>query len=228
MFRAILSLCFLATTVTLIPGSAACAEEHSLKKVTGAPSEVPPQMAGLIATEGVKLVGPDGALCEIWLLKKLAVQPNFSATLSVNYPLTPGQLVGVMRVPKGTTYHDFRGQEISGGVYTLRYGRQPEDGNHIGTSDLYDFLLALPAAVDKAPAVIGSPDELSANSAQAAGSSHPAIFSLLPHKDVKKSATLNHDEDRDFWTVDLITAGTKGDAEVKVPLRLVVVGQSEI
>ena len=45
-------------------------------------------------------------------------------------------------------FTDFRGQEIKKGVYTLRYGQQPEDGNHIGTSELADFLLAIPAGVD--------------------------------------------------------------------------------
>ena len=92
-----------------------------------------------------------------------------------------GQLIGALRVPEGTTFTDFRGQEIKPGVYTLRYGQQPQDGNHIGTSELADFLLALPAEADTELKPIADADALSQKSAEAAGSTYSAPRSSLRH-----------------------------------------------
>ncbi|HUG93977.1 MAG TPA: hypothetical protein VML55_24315, partial [Planctomycetaceae bacterium] len=72
-------------------------------------------------------------------------------------------------------------------------------------------------------------DALSQKSAEAAGSTHPAIFSLLPaEKSDSKSAALEHNEERDYWIVRVILPGAAGDEKVEVPLRLVVVGRSEV
>lgn len=218
----------MATCVAASLNLAATADDYSVKPVKKAPDGLSKEITALVNPKGIQISGDDGPICEMWTIKSVPTQARFSATLNVNYPLTPGQLVGAIRVPEGVTFHDFRGQEIKGGVYTLRYGRQPEDGNHIGTSDLYDFLLALPAKVDTGTKPLDPFSDLPSKSAETAGSTHPAIFSLLPQKDVKKSGVINHDEDRDFWIVDLIADGTAGDKAVTVPMRIVAVGRSEI
>ena len=117
----------------------------------------------------------------------------------------------------------FRSQEIKAGVYTLRYGQQPEDGNHVGTSDLADFLLALPAAVDTDPKPIGKFDALSKQSAKTAGSTHPAIYSLLPSDKPVEKPTLTHNSAKEH-TMLSTTIAAKGGS--KVSLRMVVIGKS--
>jgi hypothetical protein len=133
-------------------------------------------------------------------------------------------------VPEGAAFTDFRGQEVKPGVYTLRYGQQPQDGNHIGTSELADFLLALPAEADTDVKPITDFDTLSQKSAEAAGSTHPAILSLLPAEEQAAGgkASLEHVEERDYWIVELTVPGAAGEEKVKVPLRLVVIGRSEV
>lgn len=200
---------------------------HKVQALKAAPKGVSPQMAPLLDPAGTQVVGPKGTICEIWLLKNLAVKSKFKPSLNIKYPFNPGQFIGVMRVPEKTTYTDFRGQEIKAGVYTLRYGHQPEDGNHIGTSELYDFLLALPAKTDKDPKDFNFLDELHMLSAQSAGSTHPAIFSLMPAEKPAKAATLSHDDDHELWILNLTGNGKAKDKKVKVPVRMVVVGQSE-
>ena len=105
-------------------------------------------------------MGPKGTICDVSFVKSLAVRPGFKPELNVKYPFTSGQLIGVLRVSKKASFTDFRGQELKAGVYTLRYGQQPEDGNHIGTSEVYDFLLALPAKIDQDPKPLNLLDEL--------------------------------------------------------------------
>lgn len=205
--------------------TAALADDYTLETVDEAPDDLSADVAELIDPAGHKIVGPRRDYCEIWLLKKLPVVEGFEPQLSVKYPLTPGQLVGVMRVPRRSDITDFRGQELEDGVYTLRYGQQPMDGNHIGTSATSDFLLAVPADEDQAPAVIENKDDLNELSAAASGTNHPAIFSLLPvgESEGDGETSLEHDEDQDFYILR-ISAKTAGDKTL--PLRLVVVGES--
>jgi hypothetical protein len=202
---------------------------HQLDSVKELPQGLSEKVAAELNPQGHRVVGPDGPVAEVWFAKSAEVKPGFKPSLNVKYPFTPGQLIGALRVPDGTTFTDFRGQEIKPGVYTLRYGQQPQDGNHIGTSDLADFLLALPAKADTDVKPITDFDSLSQGSAEAAGSTHPAIFSLLPvEKNDAPAAALEHNEERDYWIVRVKVPGAAQGEKVEVPLRLVVVGRSEV
>ena len=133
--------------------------------------------------------------------------------------------MGVIEVGKTATFTDFRGQEIAPGVYSLRYMLQPEDGNYIGTSELCDFLVALPIAKDKSAKTINVIEKLNQKSAAAAGSTHPAIFSLLPVEKAPKASTLEHNADNEFWI--LSTINMKIPKKKPVPLRMVIIGKSD-
>ncbi len=200
---------------------------HQIKAVKELPKDLAKPIAEKIDPSGFAIAGPSGTIGTIWLAKDLAVKPGFKPTLNVKYPFENGQLIGVLQVAKDASMKDFRGQELKAGVYTLRYGMQPEDGNHIGTSDLSDFLLALPAAKDLKPDTLTDGDQLIQHSAASAGSAHPAIFSLLP-PDKAGEAKLTHNEDRELWILDATASGKEKDQAVKVPLKIVVVGISEV
>ena len=133
----------------------------------------------------------------------------------------------VIEIVKKSEFTDFRGQDVAAGVYTLRYGQQPVDGNHVGTSDLADFLLAIPAKLDTDPALLKMSEAMHKLSAKTAGSNHPAIFSLLPPKADEKTPALTHDSSKHFWILSLTADGKAGDAAIKIPLRVVIVGVSE-
>lgn len=216
-FSALVLLC-----VTCLAGAKPA---HKLETVKAAPDGLSKAVAAKLDNSGYRVTGAKGAVCDVWLVKSLDVQPNFKPTLSTKYPLKAGQLIGALRVPKGTTYTDFRGQELKPGSYTLRYGKQPEDGNHIGTSELADFLLALPGTVDKDPKTINLVDTLHSRSAKSSGGTHPAIFSLLPGKKVEKTQ-LDHNADKEFWILETNAAAKEAGKSVKLPMRIVVIGKS--
>src|SRR5207253_5875829 len=52
-------------------------------------------------------------------------------------------VLGALRVHK--TMIDYRKQKIKEGVYTLRLGYQPSDGDHMGTAPNNEFCLPVPA-----------------------------------------------------------------------------------
>jgi len=218
----------LLITVILTSATAFAAEKTSpVSKGTKAPVGLSKEITAALNPESFQISVPDGPNLQVWFIKNLAAQPSFKPSLNVKYPFTPGQLIGAIQIAKGSNFSDFRAQEIPAGVYTLRYGQQPEDGNHIGTSEIYDFLLALPAKVDKSPLAINFADQLTSKSAESAGSSHPAIFSLLPAEKKIKKASLTHDENHDFWIFNVACPIKKGGKNAIVPLRVVVVGHAE-
>lgn len=211
---------FVALTLSSVFGlaSAIRAEDYKLEKPGALPTGLAADVSQALRTDGYRVSGPDGPMVDLWLAKDIAARKDFKPTLNVKYPLQPGQLIGVLQVNQGTAFSDFRKQVIAPGLYTVRYGQQPQDGNHIGTSDFSDFLLALPAGDDKSPQGLENVKDLQARSAAAAGTAHPAILQLLPNEEQPAGAKLVHDADREFWTLEF--AG----GSPPVPFKLVVVG----
>jgi hypothetical protein len=214
--------CGFATTFVLAT-AAFFPPEGTVSAVDKQPAGLSDKVAAAIASSGQQVTIEGVAVCTIWLAKDLPVKADFKPTLNVKYPFTPGQLIGAFEVQKKSEFTDFRGQDVAAGVYTLRYAQQPVDGNHVGTSELHDFLLAIPAKTDTDPAPLKNLEELHKRSATTAGANHPAIYSLLPAEETAKAAVLEHDGDKEYWIVTVV--GKSGGKPL--PLKLIVIGKSE-
>lgn len=113
---------------------------------------------------------------EVWLASGVAVSaegPGWDAVES-------GTLVGALRVTGA--FKEIRGKVVKPGVYTLRFGLQPQNGDHLGISANRQFLLVSPAAVDTDPKGLGY-DGAVALAKQTTGTSHPSSLSLDPPDD---------------------------------------------
>ncbi|MFP6703856.1 MAG: hypothetical protein VB861_19060 [Planctomycetaceae bacterium] len=219
-----LLICALLLPVGLL--LAAAVPSHKLARTKALPQGVGAKIATKLDKIGFQISGSKGPICTVWLVKDVPIREKFKPGLSIKYPFTPGQLVGLLQVQVQRGYTDFRGAEMKPGVYTLRYGQQPVDGNHVGTSELADFLLALPAKTDLDPKPITGFDELAGKSAVANGTTHPAILSLLPATKPIKVASLSHDEDHDFWILSVAATAKATAKAVRVNLRFVAIGQT--
>jgi hypothetical protein len=146
------------------------------------PSGDPPAEAAapLLATlnkAGTKIVADNGSTyVEVWLRSTMPSGPNTGES-SVTLPtIPPGALLGVLRfAAKGT---DRRGQNIAPGVYTLRYGNYPVNGNHQGVAPQRDFFVLVPAALDKSADAMTDFDALIDLSRKASATPHPAVLSF--------------------------------------------------
>jgi hypothetical protein len=121
------------------------------------------------------------ATLEIWLvhtLDKNGEGPGWSSVES-------GTLVGAMRV--SGEFKEIRGKAVRPGVYTLRFGMQPQNGDHLGISTFREFVLISPAAIDTDPKVLGF-DGVVALSKEVIGTAHPASLSLDPPEDAPGAA----------------------------------------
>jgi len=221
--RPMLMIVFAGMALLLV----AAKPSHELKTVKELPKDLAKPIAEKMDSTGYAISGPSGDLGTVWLAKNVDIKEGFQPGFMVKYPFKVGQLVGVLQVAKDASVKDFRGQELKAGLYTLRYGQQPMDGNHIGTSQLSDFLLALPAEKDTKADPLTDSNQLAEKSADAVGSTHPAIFSLLPPEKAG-DAKLVHNEDRDYWILEATASGKEKGKAVKVPLKMVVVGVSEV
>lgn len=221
--RALAGLC-----LSLLFVAASSAAEYSLERVEGLPEEgLSSAVAEVLNPEGYEISSEKGPVAKIWLTQSSAIKADFKPTLSVKYPYESGEFLGALEVLEGQKFTDFRGQRVKPGLYTLRYGKQPVDGNHVGTSPLHDFVLALPASGDETPKPIEQARDLSKKSAKAVSSNHPAIFSLRPAEDeAPEKAELVHEEDDDFWILHVAATGKAKDETKPVPMRLVVIGET--
>jgi hypothetical protein len=131
--------------------------------------------------------------------------PNTGET-SVTLPtIPPGALLGVLRFPaKGS---DRRGQTIAPGVYTLRYGNYPINGNHQGVAPQRDFLVLVPAPLDKSTDAVSDFNALMDLSRKASGTPHPAVFSFWK-ADADDKPGFDKQGEKD-WVLTTNLGGTK-------------------
>lgn len=188
------------------------------------PSELAASVQSALSPTGVRVTGPSGALCDIWLGKAAPGKANAPQSLGVVFPqLAQGTLLGAIRFPNSVK--DYRKQLIKAGVYTLRYALLPENGNHMGVAPQRDFVLASPAAADQDPSTL-TIDQTLALSRKATGSNHPSVWSLAPAEDHPKSLpSVFHLDDGDLWLVEF-RLPVEGASGSPLSMALVVVGSA--
>ena len=158
-----------------------------------------------------------GNTIQLWPAKSIAGEANGAD--GALYPDLPrGSFAGIVQFSAEAA--DFRGQKIPAGTYTLRYASLPSDGNHLGVAPSPDFFLLVPAANDSNPDILLPYNRLVRLSARAAGTNHPAAFSLTSA--AKKSPSVDTgDKGHVAVTFDLKVG------EKTIPVAIIVVGVAE-
>jgi len=169
-----------AIAFVLLASCALAQDTYKAEAFKAAPPEgVAASLKKELTEDAVRVTTADGKpFAEVWLRKAIPATAKPSGPAgTVQFPvLAEGEWLGVVRfVSEG---HDFRDQEVPKGVYTLRYGLQPVNGDHLGVSTYRDYGLLLPAAKDADPAPLPK-KKLETQSAESAGSSHPTILMLI-------------------------------------------------
>jgi hypothetical protein len=213
-----LALCLCAAVTT-------SAQNYKAEALNEAPpKELADSVRNALSSTGIRVTGPSGPLCDIWLGKAVPGKANAPQTLGVVYPqLAQGTLVAAIRFPSAVK--DYRKQLIKAGVYTLRYALLPENGNHMGVAPQRDFVLASPAAADQDAATL-TIDQTLALSRKATGSNHPSVWSLAPAEGHPKSLpSVFHLDDGDLWLVEF-PLGLQGGSGSPLSMAMVVVGSA--
>jgi hypothetical protein len=224
--------CFrlIAWAVVLSPAAVLAQESYKIEILKEAP---PAGLAGeikdVIGATGYRVVDDQGrSYADFWLRKAVpATGKPAGPQGAILFPvLAEGELLGILRYPGEG--HDYRDQTIAKGVYTLRYGLQPVNGDHLGVSTYRDYALLVPAGKDKAVADLPQ-KRLEQQSSESAGTSHPAVLMLLAAPAGSKAeAAMVHDETLNTWgAVVPLSLAVKGDSgPAPLAIQLILVGMA--
>jgi hypothetical protein len=217
-----------ALLVTLLIASPSVAQDkkYSIKLQ---PAEPPPEIQEpirkLLSTESIQFFDHSGKLiCEVWPGKEL----KFDATPEqikngLTYrELKETQVVGAIRFKE--PWHDYRTQKIRPGVYTLRLGLQPQDGDHAGKSQFTEFVL-LSAAVHDAKPDTMTHKNLVDMSMKSIDSGHPAVLMLFPNE--KPGKTWIESRPRDHWVVNFACGVKTANGSGLLGFGLTPVGEAD-
>jgi hypothetical protein len=186
------------------------------------PSELAAPVVEQLASKGVSVKIANGPAADFWFVKSLKIGGN-GATAKWS-DVAEGALVGAVRL--SADYRDIRGRVVKAGVYTLRYGIQPDNGDHLGVSPFRDFLLLSPAAGDADPAPKGHDGTIELSKASVGGS-HPGVWSVDP-PDAKAPALQLHKTDLGHDAVIVEVPVDRGDKSAgMLRFGIVLIGKIE-
>jgi hypothetical protein len=199
--------------------------KYSIKEAkTPVPDKIHEPIRKLLDSRSFQLLDDKGGVvCEVWFRKEL---PAKATAEQVKNGLTYRELdestvIGAIRYEQQTT--DYRKQKVKPGLYTLRLGFQPMDGDHMGTAPYAEFCLLIPANLDQKPDLIET-KELRDLSAKAIGGSHPGVLLLFPNEkpdDKAKLVSKGNDTWVLSWKEPVAVEGVKTPAAIGIGLTLV-------
>lgn len=196
-----------------------------------ATSEVPKELAepvrALLSDKAVQLQEKDGKVyCEIWFRKELPVKATAEEVKKgVTYrKLEESTIVGAVRFNQ--PWRSFRKQDIKPGLYTLRLGFQPMDGDHQGTAPYNEFLLLAPAAADKEAKIMPHKELAELSGKAIAGGSHPVVLLLYPNPKPDAAPQLIN-KGKDIWVLSWKSDVAAGSDKGVLGLGLTLFGVTE-
>ena len=189
--------------LTLVALPAAFAQKFTAESGTPAPDAVPEATRQMIAPEGVTVKAGDIAVVSFWM-RSTPFEGEPAGGFGVRFDNVPeGAFLGVLEFPERGS--DYREQAVPAGIYTIRFGLHPEDGNHMGVAPSRDFALLSPVDKDLEVAKNFDFDGIVELSAQV-GNPHPTVARLeLPEGDAGPHLWEN---DYEHWVLDLAVADT--------------------
>jgi hypothetical protein len=141
------------------------------------PKEIAEPIRAVLDKKVVRITTEDKASFEFWFRKELPLaEKPAGGTLALG-TVKEGTVLGAVRV--AGEHYDFRNEEIPPGIYVVRLGIQPEDGNHLGVAPTRTFAVLIPAKMDTKLEAIGH-DELMKAAAKVNPVMHPSNLNLQP------------------------------------------------
>jgi hypothetical protein len=155
----------------LLLASAAAFAQFKLQPAGEPPPEVAPDILVTLSKLGTRIEADNGStVAEIWMRASAPRIPPPPKSNIAPARIPSGALVGVLRLTgKGS---DMRGQSIPPGSYTLRYLGASAEADSLHR----DFILLIPASIDKSTRTITHFEMLLDESRKASGTPNPPMF----------------------------------------------------
>lgn len=211
--------------ISVVPFVAAQDGKFTIKSGDAAPpKELNPSIAKLLSKNSIQLLDAGGkTIGEFWFRGDI---PADATAEQIKNGLTyreirQSEVLGAVRFDQDWT--DYRKQKVKAGVYSLRLGYQPADGDHQGSSDFQEFLLLVAADKDKSPALMEF-KHLSETSSKSIGTGHPGVFMLAPNATPAAKPDIAA-RPKNHWVIntkgDIVVGGKKVGASFGIGLNVV-------
>jgi hypothetical protein len=171
-------LLFLVCVLRFVFPTARAAELALKVSAKEAPEEVEESIRKLLEPRTVQLAEGDKPTFEFWFRTEVPLQKKPESLAKSLDAVKQTTLLGVVSVPN--TQRDYRDDELTAGVYTMRFALQPQDGNHLGTAEFPYFAVLVPAKTDRKLDDLGTYKQLVKASSRETSTDHPVILSLRP------------------------------------------------
>ncbi|HXJ73008.1 MAG TPA: hypothetical protein VNM37_09145, partial [Candidatus Dormibacteraeota bacterium] len=142
------------------------------------PKELDGAVAKSLQNKSVQLLAGDKPVFEFWFVSELPLTQKPASLAKALDAVKQTTLLGAVAVP--AAQRDYRDDEIAAGVYTMRLALQPNDGNHLGSSEFGCFAALVPAKVDTKLDAFTDYKALVKASSKQTSTDHPVILSLRP------------------------------------------------
>lgn len=157
------------------------AAESSVKVIDKAPpGTLNEAIAKELSPKAIQVLEDGQALFELWLVKEVPLASSPVSSAKMLGAIKPTTLLGVASFPK--SLRDYKDNDFEPGVYTMRLGLIPQDGDHMGVSDYPYYLVLVPAKHDSKPTGFPEFKLLVQASGQDTPTGHPVVLSLRPAK----------------------------------------------
>ncbi len=214
--------------IVLLAGAAAQAADPSKfttkQATTEAPKELVDPVRAVLSDKTVQVLDDQGKLfCEVWFRKDVPVKATADELKKgVTYTkIEEGTVMGAVRFAQ--PWQSFRKQNIKPGLYTLRLGIQPMDGDHMGSAPFSEFLLLCPAADDKNPAAIPHKKLTELSGKALPGGNHPVVLLMFPNAKPEATPQLSN-KGSGVWALMWKTEAAAGSDKGVMGLGLVLFG----
>ncbi len=163
------------------------------------PAELSAAIRSELQESGLRVLEDGEPFCEVWFRRSFPGGGG-GGGLSRSYPdVADTALLGAIRVLG--EMRDNRDNAFKKGLYTIRHGLQPQDGNHVGASEYIDFALLLSAGRDTT--VEGDFSDSMAmiyRSLDDGGTGHPVVFAMIPPEGAEHPSMTENRFDR--WVLE--------------------------
>jgi hypothetical protein len=142
------------------------------------PKEVGEAIRKMLQPKAVQVLNGNTPLFEFWLSSEVPLKSKPAAADKALEAIPETTVLGVVTVGNGQ--RDYKDNEVAAGVYTMRFGLQPQDGDHLGTADFAYFALLIQAKNDVRPDGFATAKAMVKASSHGTASEHPVVLSLRP------------------------------------------------
>ena len=142
------------------------------------PKEVDESIRKTLQPTAVQLLDGGKPAFEFWLAAEIPLASKPESDAKAMEAIKQSAIIGAVSVQ--TDARDYKDSEITAGVYTMRFCLQPQDGNHLGTSEFLYFALLVNAKNDPKLDGLATYKSLARASSNGTANDHPIALSLRP------------------------------------------------